>query len=278
VSSSPLIWVDGEPAQALPLPDRGLDFGDGLFETLLVRQGVPLFLPLHMERLAAGVDLLSFPDCIDAAKAQLRHSAARLSDLNWAAMRLTLTRGSAPRGYAAPLEAMPRIVITAAGLAADRSQQAAPLHLGWADLRWSSQPHLAGIKHLNRLEQVLVANQARDSHWDDAVVLDQQGNVCSLSAGNLFLLESGRLLTPSLETCGIAGTRRRLVLEQLAPALGVAVEQAHISPEQLLEADAVICCNSIRGLQAVASLGDRSWTNFAMCEALHQRYVDAMAC
>ncbi|EEB76766.1 hypothetical protein GPB2148_572 [marine gamma proteobacterium HTCC2148] len=80
-----MIWVDGEPAQALPLPDRGLDFGDGLFETLLVRQGVPLFLPLHMERLAAGVDLLSFPDCIDAAKAQLSHSAARLSDLDWAA-------------------------------------------------------------------------------------------------------------------------------------------------------------------------------------------------
>ncbi len=278
MSSSPLIWVDGEAAQALPLPDRGLDFGDGLFETLLVRQGIPLFLPLHMDRLAAGADLLSFPDCIDDAQAQLSNSAAALSDLSWAAMRLTLTRGSAPRGYAAPLEAVPRIVISAAGLAQDRSQFTAPLILGWANLRWSSQPYLAGIKHLNRLEQVLVANQARDSQWDDAVVLDQQGNVCSLSAGNLFLLESGRLLTPSLETSGVAGTRRRLVLERLAPLLGVTVEQAHISPQQLLDADAVICCNSIRGLQAVARLGDRSWTDFSMCEALHHKYVDAMSC
>ncbi|MEP4147784.1 MAG: aminodeoxychorismate lyase [Halioglobus sp.] len=277
MSSSPVVWVDGERVSALPLPDRGLDFGDGLFETLLVRDGEPLFLSLHMDRLSAGLELLSFPGCLATARAQLTACAAKLGDIKWAAMRLTVTRGSGPRGYAAPQNSTPRMVITAAALEQDRSQFAAPLELGWADLRWSSQPHLAGIKHLNRLEQVLVANQARDARWDEAVVLDQQGNVCSLSAGNVFLLEEGRLLTPALETCGIAGTRRRLVLEQLAPALGVSVEQVPITPRQLLAADAVICCNSIRGLRAVARIEERTWTDFSMCEALHQSYLEAMS-
>lgn len=277
MSSTPVVWVDGEPASALPLPDRGLDFGDGLFETLLVRDGKLLFLSLHMDRLSAGLELLSFPDCLATARAQLTACAEQLGDIKWAALRLTVTRGSGPRGYAAPQNATPRMVITAAALEQDRSRFGAPLELGWADLRWSSQPHLAGIKHLNRLEQVIVANQARDARWDEAVVLDQQGNVCSLSAGNVFLLEAGRLLTPALETCGIAGTRRRLVLEQLAPALGVSVEQAPITPRQLLAADAVICCNSIRGLQAVARIEERTWTDFSMCEALHQSYLEAMS-
>ena len=277
MSTTPVIWVDGEPTSSLPLPDRGLDFGDGLFETLLVRDGVPLFLSLHMERLSAGLTQLSFPDCLAEAEAQLSACAAELLDSQWAALRLTVTRGSGPRGYASPQAAKPRIVITAAALDQDRSRYAAPVELGWADLRWSSQPYLAGIKHLNRLEQVIVANQAKDAGWDDAIALDHQGNVSSVSAGNLFLLEAGKLLTPVLETCGIAGTRRRLVLEQLAPGLGVSVEQAPISPKQLLAADAVMCTNSIRGLQPVARIDDRTWTDYSMCEALHQRYVEAMS-
>ncbi|MEP5567298.1 MAG: aminodeoxychorismate lyase [Halioglobus sp.] len=277
MSTTPVIWVDGEPALSLPLPDRGLDFGDGVFETLLVRDGVPLFLSLHLERLSAGLTLLSFPDCLGQAKAQLSACAAELGDSQWAALRLTVTRGSGPRGYASPKNATPRIVITAAALDQDRSRFAAPLELGWADLRWSSQPHLAGIKHLNRLEQVIVANQAKEAGWDEAVVLDQLGNVCSLSAGNLFILEAGKLLTPPLETCGIAGTRRRLVLEQLAPSLCVEVEQVPISTKQLMAAEAVIGCNSIRGLQPVARIDERTWTDFSMCEALHKRYIEAMS-
>lgn len=278
MNSKPAIWVDGEAATALPLPDRGLDFGDGLFETLLLQHGVPLFKQLHLERLAAGLDALSFPDCLPKVRAQLDACSAQLVSCEWAALRLTVTRGAAPRGYAAPQNANPRIIISAAELKQDRSELPQPIKLGWAKLRWSSQPQLAGIKHLNRLEQVIAANQARDDGWDDVIVLDQQGHVCSLSAGNLFLLESGRLLTPALETCGIAGTRRRLVLEQLGPALGLKTEQTHITPQQLASADAIICCNSIRGLQPVSRLENQSWTDFSVCEALHQHYLEAIAC
>ena len=275
---SALIWVDGERASSLPLPDRGLDFGDGLFETLIINRGVPQFLQLHLDRLAAGLEVLAFPDCLERAGKCLTHAARELQPHEWCALRLTVTRGSAPRGYAAPENATPRIVVTAAPLNQDRQQLAAPISLGWADMRWSSQPLLAGIKHLNRLEQVLVANELRQVGVDDLVVLDQQGNVCSASAGNLFLVESGKLVTPALETCGIAGTRRRLVIEQLAPALGIPVAEAHISPDHLRRAAEVFICNSIRGLQPVACIDDRHWREHPVCEALHEQYRGAMSC
>lgn len=277
MSVSALIWVDGERASALPLPDRGLDFGDGLFETLLLRAGVPQFQQLHLDRLAAGLEVLAFPDCLDRALNCLQQAAGQLQQHAWSALRLTVTRGSAPRGYAPPVNASPRIIITAAPLNQDRSQLSSPVALDWAQMRWSSQPYLAGIKHLNRLEQVLVANQLATLDADELVVLDQQGHVCSVSAGNLFMMKEGQLLTPALETCGIAGTRRRLVLEQLAAAASIRVAEAHISPAQLAEADEVFVCNSIRGLQPVASLGERQWPDHPVCESLHKEYVDAMS-
>ncbi|WP_165954274.1 aminodeoxychorismate lyase [Seongchinamella unica] len=278
MSATALIWVDGERASALPLPDRGLDFGDGLFETLLLRAGVPQFQHLHLDRLAAGLQRLAFPDCLDRVRNCLQQAAGELQDYPWSALRLTVTRGSAPRGYAAPADARPRVVITAAPLHQDRCQPGAPVALDWAQLHWSSQPLLAGIKHLNRLEQVLVANQLADLPADELVVLDAQGHVCSVSAGNLFMLERGQLLTPALETCGIAGTRRRLVLEQLAPAISIPVAETHISPAQLTAADEVFVCNSIRGLQPVTSLGPRQWHDHSVCRALHEEYVGAMSC
>ncbi len=278
MSSSALIWVDGERASSLPLPDRGLDFGDGLFETLIVKRDVPQFLSLHLDRLAAGLQVLAFPDCVDRASDCISLAASELQTHDWSVLRLTVTRGGAPRGYAAPDNATPRMVVTAAPLNQDRQLPAAPVALDWAELRWSSQPLLAGIKHLNRLEQVLVANQLRRGEADELVVLDQQGHVCSASAANLFLVESGRLLTPVLETCGIAGTRRRLILEQLAPALALAVEETHISADRLQQADEVFICNSVRGLQPVARLGQRCWQVHPVCEALHQQYRDAMSC
>lgn len=278
MSSSALIWVDGERSTSLPLPDRGLDFGDGLFETLIIKRGVPQFLQLHLDRLSAGLQVLAFPDCLERADNCLTRAARELQQHQWCALRLTVTRGSGPRGYAAPDNATPRIIVTAAPLSQDRQQVAAPISLGWADMHWSSQPLLAGIKHLNRLEQVLVANQLRQVEADELVVLDQQGNVCSVSAANLFLVESNKLFTPALETCGIAGTRRRLVVEQFAPALGVSVEEAHISPDRLRQAAEVFVCNSIRGLQPVARLDQRHWREHPVCTALHEQYQDAMSC
>ncbi|TGD73646.1 aminodeoxychorismate lyase [Mangrovimicrobium sediminis] len=273
----PSIWVDGEPATALPLPDRGLDFGDGLFETLLLQLGHAHFLDYHLQRLSSGLQRLAFPDCLARCESALRTAAQGLAELPWAALRITVSRGAGPRGYAPPPDATPRIVVTAAPLQQDHRDPPAPLDVAVAQIRWSAQPALAGLKHLNRLEQVIAARQATAAGADDALMLDAAGNVCSLAAANLFIVESGCLYTPPLADCGILGTRRRLVIERLAPACGLSVLEQSLSLQRVQDAEEVFCSNSLRGLQPVGSCDTRRWQDHPVARRLHQAYVDVLA-
>ena len=272
------IWVDGSFTQALPLPDRGLDYGDGLFETLLLIEGRPLHLKLHLQRLQAGLKVLGFPDCLHEVTRQV---SLFLSSLNLpveASMRVTVTRGSGPRGYLPPIAVKPRIILTASErVAADFTRTLPPAHLALADIRWGSQPALAGIKHLNRLEQVLAATQRQSVDSDELVMLDQAGGVISVTAGNLFIYDGAELLTPAISHCGIMGTRRRLILEQLAPSLGVPVREAQLSLGQLESASEVFYSNALIGVRPVASFGNSNWNKHPLCTALHKLVCEGAA-
>ncbi len=279
MSTQSEIWLDGAPASALPLPDRGLDFGDGLFETLLLHRGLPLYASLHLQRLRLGLEILGFPDCRTSVEEQLESaaSAVQARGWRWTALRMTISRGAGPRGYAPPLVARPRIIISATELDRNCQQMSAPASLSVAAVRWPTQPLLVGIKHLNRLEQVLAADQCRAAGADETVMLDQSGRVVSVAAGNLFLLYGRQLLTPALVDCGIAGTRRRRLIEQWAPALGLAVIESTVSLQELAAADEVFYSNSLQGLRPVASLGERRWDSHEMCEALFRQYQGELA-
>lgn len=280
MAGSTTIWLDGERATVLPLPDRGLDFGDGLFETLLVNQSRILFPHLHMQRLTRGLAALRFPDpdILVRVSQQLAIACEAIQSWPWAAMRLTITRGQGPRGYAPPADARPRIIITATELESGPPEMRPAAELALANMRWSSQPALAGLKHLNRLEQVLAAAEARDAGADEALMLGQQGNVISVSSGNLFLVTGGVLLTPVIADSGIDGTRRRCVMTHWAPAIGLAVEEATLTTADLESADEVFYSNSLVGLRPVASFGNRRWLHHPVCEALYCQYRNEIAC
>jgi 4-amino-4-deoxychorismate lyase len=263
------------PTSELPLPDRGLDYGDGVFETLLLKQGIPVLPELHLDRLRCGLDVLSLPDCVAAVKEQLQIAALEVqaAGWRWASLRLSVTRGAGPRGYTPPENPVPRVLAQIAELDHDAGVMPAAADLSLSSVRLSSQPLLAGIKHLNRLEQVLAAAQAQKEGVDESVLLDQSGNVVSAIAGNLFVLRDGALITPPLTHCGVAGTRRRLIMETLAPAVGVDVLQQVLSLPELESAQEVFYCNSLRGMRPVSRLGDRQWENHPVCEALFEQYL-----
>lgn len=273
------IWIDGRRAEALPLPDRGLAFGDGLFETLLCQQQRPLLLDYHLERLQRGLELLGFPDLGDRVDQCLAVALDHRTegDPVWSVLRLTVTRGIGPRGYQPPAVPEPRIVIELAGLERDCGNPLAPARLGEARLRWGDQPHLAGVKHLNRLEQVLVAMQCRDERLDELLVLDQSGRPVSVGSGNLFLARGGCLYTPPLDRCGIAGTRRRAVLERWAPRLGLEARERRIGLAELEQADEIFYCNALVGLRPVARFRDRLWRQHSLCLALFEQYRRELA-
>lgn len=275
MSTGTAIWLDGAPASALPLPDRGLDFGDGLFETLLLRRGQVLFPELHFKRLERGLQVLGFPAaCLRSARDQLEAVATAIARLgwNWTALRLTMTRGAGPRGYAPPPQPLPRILLAAVELDRDCAQMHPAASLSLASIAWPAQPALAGIKHTNRLEQVLAAREYVCAGADEAVMLDQAGQVVSAVAGNLFALSGGRLLTPPLDGCGIRGTRRELVVHDWAPAVGLQVGERALTPRDLEAADEVFYSNALLGVRPVARFGTRTWREHTLCRALHEQF------
>lgn len=275
MSQQPEIWIDGTPTGALPLPDRGLDFGDGVFETILMHAGKPLFLEMHLERLALGLQTLAIPDCTTTARQHLNNAAASVH-WRWAVLRLSVTRGSGPRGYAPSDNAVPRVLMNISQLDRDCAQMMPPATLCMANIRLATQPFLAGIKHLNRLEQVLAAAQVKTEGVDEGVVLDQEGNIASVVAGNLFLVSGGKLLTPALDSCGVLGTRRRLIIERWAPAIGLTVQHANITQSDLANAEQVFYSNSLQTVRPIGRIGQQSWNAHGVCEAIFHCYQEAL--
>jgi 4-amino-4-deoxychorismate lyase len=258
----------------LPLPDRGLEFGDGLFETLLLEHGEPLYLDLHWQRLERGLQVLGFPHCLPEVDARFRTALDELLARGWSRglMRITVTRGGGPRGYAPPPEASVRIVVSATELLGAWEDTVSPAALVVAQSRWGSQPQLAGIKHCNRLEQVLAAAEKQRAGADEALMLGQGGQLVSVTAGNLFLRLGNELHTPSLEECGIAGTRRRLLMERWAPAIGVTVRESRLEWSDLESAREVFYSNSRWGLRPVSGLGELRWASQEIYRALYRQY------
>lgn len=238
------------------MDDRGLALGDGLFETIAVRGGRPRFWYAHRERLADGCLRLGIrPPDMDAVRADIERAVG--SD-ECGTLRVTVTRGRGPRGYASPSDPQPTRIV-AFHPQAGSSANPGPLTIRWCDTRLALQPALAGLKHLNRLEQVLARAEWNDPAIGEGLMCATDGRVIEGVMSNLFLVEGdGGLVTPALDECGVAGVMRRLTLEA-ASGLGMAVDVRRVEPMEVESAAGVFMTNAVRGLVPVARLGDRQW-------------------
>ncbi len=246
-------WIDGIEAYSVPVDDRGLMYGDGLFETIACAHGAPRFLELHLRRLQDGCRALDLP-CPDLAllRAEIRQAASLTADsAAGGVVRLTLTRGSsATRGYAPPVPCQPRRIVAtfppgvppAAGIRACFST----VHAGVS-------PALAGFKHLNRLENVLARSRLAGTGCDEAILCTATGEVVGGTMSNLFAVLDGVLLTPLIESAGVRGVMREVVLRETA-ALGVETGQRRLQPEQLLAASEIFFTNVRVGAWPVRAL------------------------
>lgn len=259
----------------LSLPDRGLDFGDGVFETLLLSDGQPLYPQLHLERLDRGLAALTIAPEPGRIEAYLQAAAqdVRHRGWPWCALRLTVTRGPGSRGYTPPPRALPRVIIQAVALTRDCATSAPAARVVTARLRLPRQPLLAQIKHLNRLEQVIAAQDGALRGADEVLLLDQAGELVSMAAGNLFLVCDDELLTPLLDDRGVCGTRRRLVIERWAPAIGIDVRECALRPTDLQRSRELFYTNSLYGLRRIAALDDLAWRSHDVCDALFNRFL-----
>ncbi|WP_024327350.1 aminotransferase class IV [Thioalkalivibrio sp. AKL19] len=239
-----MILVNGEAEGRIAPLDRGLLLGDGLFETLLVRAGRPQLWAYHRDRLWRGLQQLGFPE---PDEPQILAEVARVAVPGSCLVRLTLTRGEGPRGYAPPENATPtRIVSGGAPIEETPPYARAPLIVGHSEVPVGVNPALAGLKHTSRLEHVM-ARRSWQPGWDEAILDDALGRVVSATQGNLWLREKRRLVTPPVEQSGIAGTRRAWIRDHAA-RFGFEVVEAYPDPVRLEQADGLYVTSARLGL------------------------------
>jgi 4-amino-4-deoxychorismate lyase len=251
----PTVMINGEITRFVDSADRGLNYGDGVFTTLPVVQGVPVFLARHLARLQADAGRLSVPF---PGLAVLTDEARRISGLHAeSVLKITLTQGVGGRGYRRPQRSEGiRIIGVHPKPNYPESITEDGVRARVCEIRLGLNSRLAGKKHLNRLEQVLARAEWSDEHIGEGLMLDYEGFLIEGVMSNVFLVRKGVLLTPLLDRCGVSGVMRGLVLDA-ARELGLQVEQARILPEEAMNADELFLTNSVIGLWPVCLLDGR---------------------
>lgn len=259
-------WIDGVEGNLLPADDRGLQYGDGVFETILVRNGVPRFLALHRDRLRRGLAQLGISFSADRAlEDDIARAAALAPPL--AILKIIITRGTARRGYAPPAQAVARRIVSlwlTTPLPAEVIEKGVILDV--ARLRLPQPSPFAGLKHLNRLENVLAAAEVTGESFD-ALLLDNGGHLVSATSSNVFLVRGRELLTPRVDRVGVDGILRQVVLREAA-RLGIAAREQDLALDDLASADGMFITNARIGVVPVQRVREHAFRMIGMAHRL----------
>jgi 4-amino-4-deoxychorismate lyase len=236
------------------IEERGLQYGDGLFETMLLYAGSIRALDDHLARLRTGCARLSI--AMPGEELIAREITTLAQDRPDGIVKLTLTRGAGGRGYRADPTLPPTRLLTLHEFKPERAPVA--ITIRWCSTRLARNPLLAGIKHLNRLEQVMAQNEWRDPAIAEGLMLDMEGEVIGGTSCNVFSVTEGALCTPDLRFSGIRGVMREQVL-RAARAFGMTVEERALWPHDIEGASEIFVTNAVRGIRPVVALDERRW-------------------
>jgi len=246
-STLPRTLINGQSCDSLAISDRGLAYGHGVFETIRLCQGRPVLWKQHMERLQQGCTRLGIdvPEHLDS---ELMNEVRHLCGLDTeGVIKIILTAGSGGRGYAAPQVTDSQRIVTLFPLPEYPADRAEGVNVISCNYRLPLNAQLAGMKHLNRLDQVLARGEWQDSATAEGIVCDTNGKVVEGTMSNLFAVKEGVLLTPSLDQAGVMGIMRDFIL-QSADAMGMQSREVSFTADEFKQADELFLTNSVIGL------------------------------
>lgn len=249
--------VNGRSSDSISVEDRGIQYGDGCFETIAIRQAAPLLWDRHMARLFDSCKLLGIEPDFDAGI--LRKEVGLLAkDRTQAVAKIVVTRGTGGRGYRSdPGQQATRIVSLHEWPQRDPAFYERGIKLHVCQTRLSCNAVLAGCKHLNRLEQVMARAEWADE-FQEGLMLDSAGQVIEGTMSNVFLQVGDEVVTPRLDRCGVRGVMRAEILDRVID-LGAAYRETTVNLDMVYKADAIFVSNSLIGLWPVKEIGQRQY-------------------
>ncbi len=263
--------INGGFSSAISPLDRGFTYGDGVFRTMLMRNGLPEQWPLHYQKLVADCAAIGIV-CPSAellmSDFQQLFTLEEIEENRLGVAKIIITRGEGERGYKPPTITSPTRVLIKSPMPQYASTLAENgVHLHLCDTRLAVQTKLAGIKHLNRLENVLARMEWTNEAIFDGLMLDAHGHVIECTMSNIFARFGQKIVTPDLSQCGVAGVTRQRILG-LANVLNLQVDIRLLPFADLLNADEVLICNSLIGAIQVTQIGEKTWHTQTLATSL----------
>lgn len=271
MNGTPGILIDGAPSSGGGALDRGLAYGDGLFRTIRVDGGQPILWERHVAHLAEGCKRLAIPAPDHLLLA--REGAALFADNGDGVLKIVITRGMGGRGYRPPETPQPTRMLARFPLPLPPPLVGSGVRVRLCATRVAIQPATAGIKTLNRLDQVLARSEWKDEEIFEGLMMDTEGFVVGGTMSNLFLVIGGRLFTPAIDRAGIAGAMRGAVLDAAA-TLGIEAVAARLAPSALAQADEAFLTNSVIGPTPVADLCGRALPTDMLAQRMRHAILD----
>ncbi len=252
-----MFWYDGalheKPVAPFDLTDRGLNLGDGVFDTSLARNGRTFLRHAHLDRFAAAANALAIPFGEAAAGEALDRLAAAIGD---GGVRLTLTRGGGARGLALPKDPKPFLF----GSAASPPPAFPALALATTAIRRNETSPASKLKALPYLDAILGLEEALAKGADEALFVNTQGHIACLASANIFVVFGRQIVTPPLSDGVLAGTVRAFVLRK-AQSLGLEALERSLGLDELLRAEAIFATSSLKLIAPCRSLDAASFAS-----------------
>jgi 4-amino-4-deoxychorismate lyase len=256
---------DTQINQMLDIQERGLHYGDGLFETLLkVNGGIPLW-KYHLDRLQRGCDKLALN--LPGENWLLDKIETESSGHDSAVIKLIVTRGIGGRGLEIPTAGQASVFVLRYPYTAI-NQAELEIDVGLCQTRLPINQNLAGLKHLNRLDYVLAAIELGSmDNKNEAILCDSDGYIVEGIISNLFFCLQGEVYTPSLEFAGVEGIMRQQILRHLEDQ-AIPVQIGRFQPDLLLNASECFLCNSVHGVRPIRCIDDAKYSTGAISQML----------
>ena len=264
MTQTPITLVNNQRQKHTSVVDRGLAYGDGVFETMFVNNGDITLWQYHYERLLQGLQRLHI--VLDNVRfiQHIRSTMQYISDQP-VVFKLMVTRGEGGRGYTPADNHEATLIsqltpISESFIKENYSHQYCGVETHYCRIDLPIHVTLAGIKSLNQLPYVLASQERKTLTAQEGLLFTREGQLIEGTARNIFIVKDGELYTPRLHECGVAGVMRRLIIDRIAANQKLAIHEVPLKKSDLLLADEVFLSNSVSGIWPVVTCEDRIWT------------------